>query len=436
MDLLLRDCALILGSFLESDISISHFTTDSRRCRKGSLFVALKGEKYDGHDFLNDAWAHGASAAIVSKKGLPSFEGFPCILVEDSLKALQLLAKKALESIQPLVIGITGSVGKTTTKEFIATILSEEFTVAKTPESYNGQIGLPLTILNANSNAKVFVLEMGISYPGEMSKLVEIAPCHIACVTKVCCAHYANFSNLDEIAKEKSTLLQQPYLKKGFYFSENQKFQTFQTLSSICSPYHVDSLLGFDLPFEEKHLKENLALAVRIALHLGVAKEKIQKGIKALALPVHRFQKRTLENIPSLTIIDDTYNSNPIALKTALLSIRLPKVKGRKIGIIGEMKELGSLSILAHAELGIIASLTLDAVFAYGKESKPLYERVVLSGKKGFFFEDKEKLCDALIAYTEENDLLFFKASNSNRLWECIDQLEKKQKEMKTFSFL
>lgn len=422
-------------SHFDENILITHVTTDSRGCKKGSLFIALKGKKVSGEDFLQEAFDNGAVAAIVSISCTKNVEGLYLIKVADPLKELQMAAKTALTRKKPLVIGITGSVGKTTVKDFLGELISGHYHVHKTEGSQNGQIGLALTILNAPDSADVFVLEMGISFPGEMTKLIEIAPSDIAIVTKVAPAHVGHFKNLEDIAGEKALLLQQEGSKKRFSHPLNKRFDVFSKLSEILFFYRVDEKLE-NAPFTESHLLENLCAAVCVARYLGISEDMILEKVDKLKPASHRYQKWSFPHLKDILIIDDTYNSSPVALKTSLQSLQVYKNKRRVIAVIGEMKELGAFSKLAHEELALIARFTADIVFCFGEEARALHEVFIRFEKPSFFFSDKEKLKAAILEKMERGDVLFFKGSRSSKLEECIDFLSKEQNLVKNFCLL
>lgn len=403
------------------DTPIGKVSVDSKECSSDALFVALKGNKVDGHQFLQEAKERGASSAIVSKDYIGDDHGLFLIKVTDPLCSLQLIAKRHLENFNGKVIGITGSVGKTTTKDFISHLLSQKFKVCKTQKSMNGQIGVPLTILNSDESADFLVLEMGMSQKGEMDRLIEMAPIDIGVCNKVAPVHIENFASLEEIAFEKSRIFSSKKLVRGFSHPDNFEFLSFSNMSKKIEKISCNS--SFHTDFIEEHLIENFNIAFHVAAALGVEEELIEQAAKTLQGAPHRFEKTIYPNDTTVTIIDDTYNSNPLALKSALKSAQKYKTK-RVIGVIGEMKELGEMSSESHFECGVFASNILDEVYCYGELTAPFYEAFKSSGKKGFHFVCKKELSKKLKESIQSFDVVFLKASNSNRLWEVIESVK------------
>ena len=403
------------------DTPIAKVAVDSKECSSDALFVALKGNKVDGHQFLQEAKERGASSAIVSKDYLGDDHGLFLIKVTDPLSTLQFLAKIHLENFNGKVIGITGSVGKTTTKDFIFHLLSQKFKVSKTQKSMNGQIGVPLTILNSDQSADFLVLEMGMSQKGEMDRLIEIAPIDIGVCNKVAPVHIENFASLNEIAYEKSRIFSSKKLVRGFSHPDNFDFQIFSEMREKVEKISWSTSLYAD--FIEDHLIENFKIAFHVAAALGVEEELIEQGAKTVQRAPHRFEKTIYPNNATVTIIDDTYNSNPLALKSALKSAQKYKTK-RLIGVIGEMKELGLMTGESHFECGVFASNFLDEVYCYGELTAPFYEAFKSSGKKGFHFLCKKELSKKLKESIQSFDVVFLKASNSNRLWEVLESMK------------
>jgi UDP-N-acetylmuramoyl-tripeptide--D-alanyl-D-alanine ligase len=403
------------------DLGIEHVAVDSRLCQKNSLFVALKGEKVDGHDFLKAASLNGAVAAIVSSDYKGDSYGLKLIYRTDPLKALQTLAKEHLKQSKATIIGITGSVGKTTIKEMIAHLLSSKYKVAKTQGSMNGQIGLPLTILNHLRDHDAFVLEMGMSYKNEMDILIDIAPCHLAVVGKVAPVHYEHFNSLEEIAVEKAKLLDSSRLTQGFVYPGNFRFKAFSKDNPKVQK--IDLTWEQEKPFSEDHLMENFLIAFQVARYLSVEEKHLRELATTFQGAPHRF---TIKHLPQadVCIIDDSYNSNPMALKAVLQAARKKAGDARLVAVLGEMKELGALSKQAHQEIGMMCSYLVDELFCFGEQTGDVIETFKISSKPCAHFLEKHKLAQLLETRLQKKDVVLIKGSNSNRMWEVMDFLK------------
>lgn len=407
---------------------VSKFYVDSRLCREKGFYVALKGEKQDGHMFLEDAFNRGALAALVQEGYSGPDFGLTLLRVKDPLEALQKLAKAVIQVRKPKIIGVTGSVGKTTIKEFIYTLVETTYKVDKTPDSYNGQIGLPLTILNARDDAEVLVLEMGISYPGEMAKLIEIAPTDLAVISHIAPVHIAHFSSLEQIASEKGKILSSPNLK---YAAIHVRAEAILPKSQVGvieiygADEDIDSLRSFCPPFTERHFLENFSAAIHVARFLQVPEAVIKERTKSLKPFKHRFEKHTFKTYKDTVLIDDTYNNNPTALKAVLNSLPKPLGKGKTLAILGEMRELGDLSKEAHESVAFAALPILDVLICFGEATKPLYEVFKAHGKIVYHTLDKQSVLEKAIQHLSEGDVLLCKGANFNRLWEVVEQLQK-----------
>ncbi|MEI8299995.1 MAG: Mur ligase family protein [Chlamydiota bacterium] len=407
---------------------VSKVYVDSRLCKERGLYVALKGEKQDGHLFLEDAFNRGAIAALVQEDYRGFDFGLTLLRVKDPLGALQKLAKVVIKLRQPKMIGVTGSVGKTTIKEFVYNLLETTYKVDKTPDSYNGQIGLPLTILNAKQDAEVLVLEMGISYPGEMEKLIEIAPIEFAVVSHIAPVHIAHFSSVQHIALEKGKILSSPNLKYAAIHMHAEvalpKIQD-RVIEVYATDADIDSVKAFQPPFTERHFLENLSAAVHIAKFLKVPDEVIRERIKCLKPFKHRFEKHTFKTYKDTILIDDTYNNNPTALKAILKSLPKPLGEGKTLAVLGEMRELGDLSKEAHENVAITALPVLDILICFGEATKPLYDVFKAHGKIVYHTVDKQTALEKVLHHLGEGDVLLCKGANFNRLWEVVEDLQK-----------
>lgn len=376
---------------------------DSRRASEQSLFFALAGAKTDGHLHLEDARQRGAAAAVV-KKG---YRGAHCDLdlffVDDPLATLQDLARERLLALNPLKIGITGSLGKTSTKEFLAQILSAQFSVGKNMGSYNGQLGLPLTILNTDK-VEILILEMGINQIGEMARLVQIAPIDIAIVTDISRSHIGNFTSLNHLAAEKGTMLSSPNFKWGVAGPTARRYAPFAHLEAR------DPL--FYTPFSVKHMNENVALAVHVARRLGMPEAEIARVVSTLQPVEHRFCSIWRNGV---LFIDDSFNASFTSIAAALKSLPAGR---RRIAILSEMVEMGPCHEEEHRKVGLYAKNILDELLVLGKEGGAM---IIKACGKGRLFTDFQALKEAMETLVQEGDVVLIKGAHKYALWRLVE---------------
>mgnify|MGYP003295149879 CR=1 FL=1 len=344
------------------------YTIDSRLVKPGMCFVALKGEKADGRDFIDQALANGAAKII------------------EGLDALHEAAKAYRKTLNAKVIAVTGSAGKTTTKEFLKAFLG----CYGTEGNFNNHIGLPLTILNCPQSERYLVLEMGTSHPGEISLLCDIAQPDIGVLTSVGSAHIENFKTREAIEAEKSVLLERA---KDFSVRFDRVAQA-----------------PFECPLPGDHSKTNMSLAYEVARRLGFSAEKCKGNLVSFSLPGSRWRK--VEKWGA-TFIDDSYNANPESVKAALDAFMLEKCSSRRFVILGDMLELGENSLCMHREIFRYAmSLGVFQVIGIGEQSsKCLCHRV---------YKDVKSLKKRFRVDVSAGDLILLKGSHSMNLAELI----------------
>lgn len=411
---------------------------DSRTVKQGELFFALKGERVDSHQFLEEVAQKGVVAAVVSKEYQGSDFGLPLFAVDDVVRFLQDLAHTVLLQRSCKVIGVTGSVGKTTTKEFIATLLDGSFSIAKNPGSSNSRVTLPTTILNSDGSEEILILEMGMSQPGEMKRLVEIAPPDLAVLTKVGRAHAQFFPDgVDGIAYEKGEIIAHPKTKQAIVHHEAMQFDVVRDRGACQktvygkegSDYFLQRDEGavwveergllsprFTLPFTADHLSANFLAAVAVARTLEVGWEEIIARAATLTPFSRRFEIIVKEGV---TYVNDCYNASAESTKAALKN--LPKARGKTIFVFGEMRELGRYSEESHQEVGEAALDRVDHLLCIGEGCQPTMELFRRANKPVETFTSLATLKETLVVLAAEGDVVLIKGANSLQLWRILE---------------
>lgn len=368
----------------QADQVISHVVIDDRAVREGSLFVPIRGERFDGHDFIDRAWSAGARA-VVSEHALLNHSG-PCVLVPDSLAALQAAAQLHHDWYSPVTVAVTGSAGKTTTKEMIACVLSRRFETLRTEGNLNNQTGVPLTLFQIGDSTEAAVVEMGMNHPGEIDRIAKAANPDIGVITNVGTAHIEYLGSREGILAAKCELLSHVkpdglVLLNGdddmLQTVDDPRMRTFgETASCDYRAVNVterglsgtDFTLEWDggsfdiqIPSPGRYMVYAALAAAACGLYLGMEPQEIAAGIADYVPAGSRM--RVLSGI--YTVIDDTYNANAPAMKAALDV--LAASPGRKVAVLGEMRELGEQSERLHSEvLEHACSLPVDKILAVG----------------------------------------------------------------------
>ena len=433
----------ILGGFeLSDDRWVNHAAFDSRKVKEGTLFFAISGKKVDGHSFLEEVATKGAVGAVVSKEYRGEGYGLSLIYVDDVKTALHTLAKKCYQENPAYLIGVTGTVGKTTTKEFIATLLEEKYPVYKSPGSANSQVSFPLELLNRDETKSILVLEMGMSFPGELTKLIEIAPPTLGVMTKVSLVHTENFPDLEAIARAKGEMFQSDQTELAIL---NHQTSGFESIKKIRCPkcfysietHGVDYFLEregntlflwekgkkhpLQLPFEESHLCEDALAAIAVARHLKLSFEEIERGAKKLTPFLHRFQKIVKEGV---LFIDDSYNASPEGMRAALRNLPKPEKGKKTIAVFGAMKELGAFSEKCHREIGEEALPYIDHLICYGNECASMITTFAEKKKPAELLGDLKEIKRRIANIVEKGDVVLLKGANSLRMWEILESLQ------------
>lgn len=423
-----------LGSNSPVTGRVTGFKQNSGEVLPGDLFFALKGEKVDGHAYLEEVARLGAVGAVVSKNYSGEDFGLQLVRVENVLESLHRLARIVHGLRKTRVAAVTGSVGKTTTKEFLATLLEGKFRVGKTPGNANSQVGVPLSILNAEGSEEVFVMEMGMSLPHEIEKLVSIAPPEIALITKIAPAHIAYFpEGLEGIAAAKAEIFSHPYTRIGILNSQVAQFKAAERGSCAKMTYgeEGDFVLCregdlfyvkekgvktelFTLPFSAGHLCENFMGAAAVARMMGMQWNEIIAQAHKLRPFKRRFERVERNGI---VFINDSYNANPTSMRAALTN--LPDAGGKKIAALGGMAELGEHEQEAHREIARVALDNVDLLLCFGKEWADVSKDF---GQSVEHFEDLTAMKRRVHEIAAPGDVVLLKGSNSKKVWLVLEE--------------
>lgn len=349
--------------------------TDTRKVQPGDLFIALKGDRFDGHDFTVQAIENGASGIVVSRLQPAIDSRVAVINVSDTLKALQNLAGFHRQRFDIPIVAITGSNGKTTTKDMTASVLESKFNVLKTEANFNNEIGLPQTLLNLNSSHGVGIVEMGMRGLGQIKELTDIAVPTIGVVTNVGETHMELLGSLENIASAKAELIESlPSNGLAILNGDNKyvaamKKKTnarvlFYGLSDGCDVQgidivtsdtnmtigvkYLDQVVRIPVPTIGKHNVYNALAAIAVGLGLDMSFDEIKQGIKSFTASEMRF---SVEKKGNYTVINDAYNASPLSMEAAIDTLA-EIAKGRKIAVLGDMLELGSVAVEAHKRIG------------------------------------------------------------------------------------
>ncbi|MCI2778050.1 UDP-N-acetylmuramoyl-tripeptide--D-alanyl-D-alanine ligase [Clostridium perfringens] len=434
----------------EADVKeIKAVSTDTRKIEEGTMFIALKGENFNGNNYVLDAFNKGAKIAIVDevKCDLNELkEDVALIKVQNTGRALMDLAKFYREKLGLKVVGITGSAGKTSTKDLVAAVLSDKYKVFKTKGNFNNEIGLPLMILELDSTYDVAILEMGMRGLGQIKELAEIASPDLGIITNIGISHIEILKTRENILKAKmeiatffdknNTLVvcgnddflgalpeaQYKIVKTGVgeNFEIGAKNIALEELSSKFTVYAGEKEEEFSLDMPGEHNISNLMLGIAIAKELGVSFEEMKRGLKNIEATSMRLE---LIKKDGFSILNDCYNSSPVAVKSAIDVMKNIEGK-RRIAVLGTMRELGHKSEKAHMEIGKYAKENgIEKVLCFGDFSENIKEGY---GEGCTVYENKEELIKDLLNIICEGDIILVKASRSLKFEEITKALLEK----------
>lgn len=421
---------------------------DSRKIEKDWLFVATKGARVDGHSFIPQVMEKGA-LSVISEQELAK-ASFPYILVEDSFDAIKKNAAFYRRQLDIKVVGITGSVGKTSTKEMIASVVGRAYKVQKTQGNFNNEVGLPLTVFTIGDEHEVAILEMGISDFGEMTRLTEIAQPDICVITNIGQCHLENLKTRDGILKAKTEMfvgmnedgevilngdddkllsVQKVNGKPVHYFAKNQTKEAEVYASDIvnkgllgteCVIHTPKGEFSVHIPIPGEHMVHNALAAVSVGLLLNMELLQMKEGIEAVEAVSGRSH---IMETKDYILIDDCYNANPVSMKSALEL--LATADSRKVAVVGSMFELGENENALHYEVGqFAAEKNIDVVAAIGELAKHIYDGYrEKSDGEAYYFETVAEFLQAKDSILKKNDAVLIKASHGMHLEEIVQKL-------------
>ena len=446
MNLKVTEIAKALGTNLDSDNIIDNVSIDSRTVNETTLFFAIKGERFDGHNFVNDVAEKGVGAVVCHRKVDCNV---PVIYVEDTKKAFLKFANYYRNSIEGLrVIGLTGSVGKTTTKEMVACVMEESGVTLKTEGNLNNEIGVPRTLFRLEKSTKNAVIEMGMDGAGQITVLSQCAQPDAAIITNIGVSHIENLGSREGILGAKLEILQG--LPKGaplFLNGDNDLLSTVKTddykviffgienkncdvlaenitengLSTSFVAVKGDIRQKIIIPTVGIHNVYDALSAFAVGHEYGISPENIAKGLQNYTPSGMR---QRIKEINGITVIEDCYNASPDSQKAGLNSL-CKIARGRKIAVLGDMLELGSYSETAHRNVGeYAAGCKIDMLFTYGEQSGFMADSAKKSGLINVYsFTDKNELTKSLLSEIKKGDTLLFKASRGMKLEEVFEKI-------------
>jgi UDP-N-acetylmuramoyl-tripeptide--D-alanyl-D-alanine ligase len=433
---------------------VKNISINSKKIKRNTLFIAIKGNRFDGHDFVKEAIRNGADTILINKKKYSEFEkiNVPIITVNSTTKALGDAANIWRKKLNAKVIGITGSSGKTTLKEILAALLSKKYKVNKTELNNNNHIGVPLTIFNTKGTDEILVAEVGTNHPGEIGYSASVLEPDYSIITNIGNSHLKYLQNKKSVWKEKSELFEEtlnnngkvfinfddPIIKE--YYKSNKNFISYgftgrPKIKGNISGYTDDGLPIVKIKYKSKQLvntftlhgevsAQNYLAAAAIALEMGLSKKQISSGIIKLQLPPHRLNVRQYKNF---ILIDDTYNANPNSTKAAIELVGRIKSYKSKVVLLGDMLELGKNEITLHKRLrNVIIKNKIDEVFTVGKRMKYLNEVVSKNVTNARHFSKRSALIEFLKNHDLSESVVLFKGSRGMKMEKFVCVIEEK----------
>lgn len=440
----------LLGEVQDASIEISDVKTDNRKCTEGDVFFALIGEKNDAHRFVPGALENGALGAVVSKRPQELMPGKFYVLVKDTTLALGDLARWYRQQFNIPVVAVTGSVGKTTTKDMVASVLSAKFNTLRTPGNFNNHIGLPFTIFMMDHSTEAAVIEMGMNHPNEIDYLVNITHPDSAVITNVTDAHIGNLGSRENILKAKSEIFHG--LKKGglavlngdndllptlkntgilddfevVWYGENAgndyraiDIDDTQTDRVTCKLQTPQGTYPVVIPAPGRHMIYSAATAAAIGAHYGMTPEEIARGIASYEPTGGRME--AIECANGIRVYDGTYNASTASMKSSLAI--LSHCEGtRRVAVLGDMLEQGSYEEQLHREVGAYAATLpkVETILCIGKASRYIAKEAEKGHADVRWYADRDRAREDLRGLMKPGTVFLFKASHGMELGELV----------------
>lgn len=430
------------GRILGGDASITGIVRDNREINGGEMFVAIRGENFDGHNFVHDAEKKGASAVLVSQQvtGLK----IPQIIVNDTVAALGEIAKGYLKTLPVRRVCITGSVGKTTTKEMCAEALSTSFKTHKTQGNYNNNIGLPLTVFGLDKSFEAAVFEIGTNHFGEILPLTMIAQPEVAVITTIGASHLEAFGTKEGVLREKTDIFKGltedgiavlngddpllwglrgkiPYRVMWFGL-ENKECDIFGEIISNGAYESAFSVRGsnekFTIACAGEHNVRDALSAIAVGRALGIDDGAISKGLSRFK---NTGMRQDIYEHNGVIVIRDCYNANPDSMCASLSLLRDFGATGKRICALGDMRELGEHAAEFHRQVGEFAASCADMVFVTGEYAESYFNG---AGEKCIICENKKNIADKLLKHMTAGDALLVKGSYGTKMWQVLEYLQ------------
>ena len=431
------------------------FSRDTRDIRGGEIYIGLVGEKANGGEYFQQALNNGAIGAIIQDIEITSeqkekYQDKTIIRVKDTLKALQEIAKLKREKYKDIpIVAVTGSVGKTSTKDIIANVLNQKFKTLKTEGNYNNHIGVPLTLLRLDDH-EAAVVEMGMNHSGEISVLTNIAKPNLCVITNIGTSHIGNLGSRENILRAKleilegneeksivinndNDLLHKFYIQKqeninAITYGINQESEVYATdinekEESSCITCHIgDKSFKVEIPVAGTHFIYNALCAAAVGNKLGLTTDEIKRGIETFKLTKKRMDIETLNS--GIKIINDSYNASFESMKGSIEN--LGRYESRKIAVLGDMFELGDYSEELHKKVGSeVVKNKIDILLCAGENAKNIAEQAQKDGMKNiYYYKDKEAMLEKLKELIKKEDVILFKASNGMKFFELVEKLK------------
>lgn len=421
-----------------SDKIIKYISTDTRDIGSDALFIAIKGERVDGHDFINTAIENGAACILCEYTNIDNADH---IIVSNTLTAFAAIAKWHKNKTNPFTIGVTGSVGKTTTKEFIHAVLSEKFYTLKTEGNYNNEIGLPKTLLALRPEHEAAVLELGMSYSGEIERLSICAEPDIAVIINIGVSHIENLGSRESIRDAKMEIIRglKPDGKLILHGDEplladvpNAVYVGMNDISNIKESdnhmtFTIHDTTDLMIPVIGRHNIIAAAYAYTIGKLVGMTDEEIRRGLLKFQ---NTGMRQNIYELNGYKVIEDCYNAAPESMEAAISVLDSCKTNGKKIAILGEMRELGTMSTELHTRVGkAVSEANVDILITFGKAAIEIANGAVQNGFKGeahtfIDLTDVKPIGEMIKDMLSDGDIILFKASRAIELERIINYLK------------